>query len=168
MIYLIRKLERLAVEKITHIVFDHDGTLVNMGILEQSLFPGMYELLEFLVEEKVKLYVWTARSKASTIESLKTHKVMHLFEDICGGTDAPGKPSADGIHYLLPQINPKNVVVIGDSLGDIIGGKKFGAQTIGAMWGHQDPTAGRIYTEYGANNSFLTVNEFKEFIENKI
>ena len=155
-------------EKITHIVFDHDGTLVDTCVLPRMLYPGLRELLSFLKEKNVFLYVWTSRSNKSTRSSLEELDVMSHFDGVYGGDDGPGKPAPDGISVLLPEVNPQNVIVIGDSIGDIIGGKKFGASCIGAMWGHGDASASSIYKEYGASESFLTVNELKQYLEDKI
>ncbi len=57
------------------------------------------------------------------------------------------------------------MVVIGDSLGDIIGGSKFGAHCIGAMWGHRDASASKLYAEHGAKASFIEIKELRKYIE---
>jgi phosphoglycolate phosphatase-like HAD superfamily hydrolase len=155
-------------KKISYIVFDHDGTLVNTSGFPRSLYPGMKDLLKFLKNEEVKLFVWTARSRASTVSILEEQGILSYFEDICGSDNAAGKPSAAGIEFLLPGVKPENVIVIGDSLGDIIGGSKFGAHCIGAMWGHGDASAESMYAEYGAKNSFIEINKLKEYIEKLI
>lgn len=155
-------------KKITHIVFDHDGTLVDTAKMKARLFPGITDLLEKLHKNQIKMYVWTARTKRSAFDILHSLKVDTYFEDICGGNDAPGKPTPDGIFYLIPDVNPENVIVIGDSLGDIIGGTKFGAHCIGAMWGHGDASAAEAYASYGAKTSFIAVDECSKYIEKLI
>ena len=90
------------------------------------------------------------------------------FEGICGGYDALSKPSPEGISYLLDDINPENVVVIGDSLGDIIGGHKFGATALGAMWGHGNNHGYTAFKEHGARESFETVASLAKFLESHI
>ncbi len=155
-------------EKITHIVFDHDGTLVDTTKVTRALYPGIKDLLGFLQEKGIELYVWTMRSRASTQEILQKLGVAGHFKDICGVDDAPGKPSAAGLEYLLPEVGGQNVIVIGDSLGDIIGGTSFGAHCIGASWGHGDTKAALTYKSYGAKASFLRVDDCKEYIEKLI
>jgi len=151
-------------EKITHVVFDHDGTLVDTSRLERSLYPGIKDLVHFLADNNISMYVWTARSYASTKEILNKLGLASKFIDICGSNNAPGKPSPAGLEYLIPEVEAQNVIVIGDSLGDIIGGTKFGAHCIGASWGHGDETVAQMYAEYGAKASFLTVEECKQYI----
>jgi len=163
-----RKQVRAKMEKITHIVFDHDGTLVGTTTMEPYLYDGITEILDFLSKRQVKLYVWTARSKDSTHAILTDLGIRSHFEAICGGHDAQSKPSPDGIEMLVSPANPQNVIVIGDSLGDIIGGVSFGAHSIGAMWGHGDPNAAIAYEQRGAKASFLKVEKLKDYLDKLI
>lgn len=114
------------------------------------------------------MYVWTARGKQSTVQILTELNIYGHFEDVCGFDCAERKPSVAGIEYLLPEVDPNKVIVIGDSLGDIIGGKKFGAYCIGAMWAHGEAGAAETYAEYGASASFLSVEECQKHIEKLI
>lgn len=155
-------------KKISYIVFDNDGTLVDTSQVSKPLYAGMKDLLKHLKEKDVKLYVWTARSRASTVQILEKQGVSGFFEDICGSDNATSKPSPDGINFLLPGVNPENVIVIGDSLGDIIGGSKFGAHCLGAMWGHGDESAASMYAEYGAKKSFLKISELEKYLDELI
>ena len=155
-------------KKITHIVFDHDGTLVNTAKIPSFAYEGIEDLLKFLLENGVLLYVWTARSKESARRILDEVKLLKYFEAICGGYDALSKPSPSGIEYLVPGTSPENVVVIGDSLGDIIGGHKFGATALGAMWAHGNNYGYDGFKEHGAEESFETVASLKKFIESYI
>lgn len=151
-------------EKITHVVFDHDGTLVDTSGLRRFLYPGIKDLLETLSQNGIPMYVWTARGKASTEKILKELNAIKYFEDICGGDTATMKPSSEGLEYLLPDISPENVIVIGDSMGDIIGAKSFGARAMGALWAHRDERAVSHFLENGATDTFLTANDFREYI----
>ncbi len=146
-------------------MFDHDGTLVNTEQVERKLYPGIRELIGFLAEKQIPMFVWTMRSYASTKEILESLGVYSFFTDICGCNNAPSKPSPEGIEYLVPGVKAENVIVIGDSVGDIIGGKKFGAHTIGAGWGHGNSGAMQVYAEYGAHVSFMDVSELRTYIE---
>ncbi len=152
----------------THIVFDHDGTLIDMRTLEKKVFPGMLDVLKLLKESGVKMYVWTARSKESALDTLAKNGIESYFSDVCGGNNAASKPSPAGIEYLISEVNPQNVIVIGDSIGDIIGGQKFGATSFGAMWGHGSNEAFEIFKSYGAESSFREVKEFEDYLRKHI
>lgn len=124
---------------ISHVVFDHDGTLVNTSVYPKSLFEGIKELLLELKQQKIKLFVWTARDRRSTLEILKTLDILHLFEDISTASDGNVKPNIDGIKEMMPDTSADNVVIIGDSYTDILGAKNFGCQSVGVTW--QDPSS---------------------------
>ena len=65
-----------------HIVFDHDGTLVNTDISPYSLFPGMKDLLVDLKAFGFELYIWTARPRRSVLESTKKLDIIHFFSEL--------------------------------------------------------------------------------------
>lgn len=119
---------------ISHIVFDHDGTLVDTSRHPKVLFKGIYELLKELKDIGLKLYVWTARDRKSTQEILKNLEISHIFEDISTATDGIPKPNLDGLETMLFDVDPKNVLIIGDSYTDILGAKNFGCSSIVVLW----------------------------------
>lgn len=152
-------------KKIKYIVFDHDGTLVNTHSFERRFaFEGIPDLLETLQQKKIPMYVWTARKKNSTKEILQECGLLKYFKDICGGDSASAKPSADGLHYLLPEASVENIIVIGDSIGDIVGAKSFGATGIGALWSHDNLRYQNVFIENGASQTFADVAELKNWI----
>jgi phosphoglycolate phosphatase-like HAD superfamily hydrolase len=162
------------VENFTHIVFDHDGTLVNTEQYPTQAFEGMSELLPELLRCGYKLYVWTARGRGSTVEILRSLAMIEHFDLLSCGSENSAKPSPEGIQAILPGIEPSKVIVIGDSAGDMMGGSAFGAYCIGALWGHGSgaheqemsrlEASRKIMSEHGANKSFISVNELKEFL----
>ena len=87
---------------------------------------------------------------------------------MCGGDTAEMKPSTEGIKYLLEGQEYENVIVIGDSIGDIIGGKNFGATSLGAMWSHRTDQARGSFASYGAFKSFQDPKELLEFLKEYI
>lgn len=152
-------------KKITNIVFDHDGTLIDTNSFSKRFaYEGIADLLESLYQKNINMYVWTARKKNSTKEILQECGLLKYFKDICGGDTAQTKPSADGLHYLLPEVAVENIIVIGDSIGDIIGAKSFGATGIGALWSHDSLRYQNLFIENGASQTFDKVAELKDWI----
>jgi len=147
-----------------HIVFDHDGTLVDTE-KTRGLFPGIYELICELEQKGHEIYLWTARNRASTVEFLKTLGIIGKFSDICTSTDAQLKPVVDGLLNMLPEnVDPNFVLVIGDSYTDMIGAKKIGATGIGVTWGHSSSEQAQVLREFGADIILNEVNELKDYI----
>jgi phosphoglycolate phosphatase-like HAD superfamily hydrolase len=116
-----------------HVVFDCDGTLVDTSAYKVALFAGIKDFLGVLSLE-CQLYVWTARSRASTLRILQELGVYHYFEAICTIDDAPPKPHIGGLIDLVGKESKDGLFVIGDSSYDMMGAKNFGATALGAMW----------------------------------
>ena len=156
-------------EKITHIVFDHDGTLVNTNIAPRVLYPGIKDLLEKLTKTDVKLCVWTARRRFSVVEILNSLAIMEFFDDLSTPDDAQTKPDTEGLEEMLAGIDPKNIAVIGDSFADMLGGKKFGALCLGANWAANGSIKARQMLEkYGADVCLDSVEKLESFLLERI
>jgi phosphoglycolate phosphatase-like HAD superfamily hydrolase len=119
---------------ISHVVFDHDETLVNTQDSERTLYAGIAELLVNLRKANIHCYVWTARNRYSTLQSLKNLEILGHFDDISTATDTIPKPHIAGLQSMLSDVDPMEVMVVGDSFTDILGAKKFGAIAVGAVW----------------------------------
>jgi phosphoglycolate phosphatase len=116
-----------------YIIFDCDGTLVDTSQKNYPLFSGVRELLEDLAPD-FKLYVWTARDRASTQRILKENQVLSFFEEMFTASDGFIKPHPEGLERLVGGQDKSEIWVIGDSLSDIFGAKNFGSLAIGAIW----------------------------------
>jgi phosphoglycolate phosphatase len=158
----------LAKKNIKHIVFDHDGTLVDTSSFNRGVYPGIKDLLSYLSTRGINLYVWTARDRRSTVEILDSLDIIGQFKEMSCGSEALQKPSPEGISNMLRDIEPESVAVIGDSLGDVVGGSEFGALTFGAMWGHPSSSASSLMLDNGADFVCASVNDFKKIIEEYI
>ena len=115
------------------VVFDCDGTLFNTDLPRPTFYPGIKELLLDLAQD-CRLFVWTARGRASTLRILEDNGVKHLFEGISTPDDAPSKPHIRGLFDLLGESPKKSICVIGDSGMDMLGARNFGVLGIGAVW----------------------------------
>lgn len=154
--------------KFKDIVFDHDGTLVDTTVYPRSLFKGLKELLHDLNSQGVNCYIWTARNRQSTTEILTELGVIGQFKAMSCGGEMAQKPSVEGIENLGINPSKDGVLVIGDSLGDVIGGSSFGAFSAGALWGHGTDRGRAQMQKVGADICFATVEEFKKFLKDKI
>jgi phosphoglycolate phosphatase len=117
-----------------HIIFDHDGTLVNTDQSPYFLFDGMRELLIDLKNHGFELYIWTARPRRSVLETTKKCDILHFFNDTFCYDDGLPKPHPMGLKKLTEGIPKNEILHIGDSLTDIEGAKAFGIEVIAACW----------------------------------
>jgi phosphoglycolate phosphatase-like HAD superfamily hydrolase len=113
------------------IIFDMEGTLLTTHTGTVSFLPEIPLLLETL-SHKHKLYLWTARGRASTIEILKKLNWLKYFTDIKTSSDGPAKPNVELLKEIL-DLEDK-IILIGDSFQDMLGAKKLGAFAIAASW----------------------------------
>ena len=145
-------------------IFDHDGTLVDTTGLERLLYPGIRELLESIYKMGIPMFIWTARSQKSTCEIVASLGVEKFFQDICGGDTTARKPSVEGLEYLVPEASSESVVIIGDSIGDMLGAKAYGAFAIAALWSHAEKDISKLMLDNGADKVVRTVKEVEQFI----
>ncbi len=139
-----------------HVVFDCDGTLLNM---EQGGVPfeGIPELLHRLTQLEVELYLWTARDRASLMRYLQAKNLLRYFKDIRTSGEAAPKPYPEALQSMLKGIDPSMCAMIGDSWADMRGAKTFGCHAIGALW---DKSADREnLKEFGADVLVSTPSE---------
>jgi phosphoglycolate phosphatase len=147
-----------------HIVFDHDGTLVNTDISPYSLFPGMKDLLVDLKAFGFELYIWTARPRRSVLESTKKLDIIHFFSELYCYDDGLPKPHVMGLEKLTSGISKKNILHIGDSLTDIQGAHAFGIEVVAACWNNPDQV--NTYQAL-ADYTALDLNQCREIIKGK-
>ena len=60
------------------------------------------------------------------------------------------------------------MIVIGDSIGDIIGAKSFGATAVAVLWDKKDERAEAAFIQAGAYKTFFSPQELKLFLEKSI
>ena len=154
------------------IIFDHDGTLMHTETRDFYLFPKMKELILDLTRQGFHLCVWTARGRASTVNSLKNAGIMEYFDDVFGSDDGLAKPHTMGLIKLTDGFLKKNILHIGDSLADVHGALDFGIQVIYACWNNSNQVQKREENngnERDIDNVFEArkIDDCRAIIENK-
>jgi len=131
-----------------HIVFDCDGTLLNM---EQggTPFAGIPELLHRLQALDFQLYVWTGRDRASLQRLLTEKNLLRFFVETSAASEAAPKPYPEALQTMLKGVDPQSCVMIGDSWADMKGARLFGCFAIGAIW--NSPSGRAALEEFGAH-----------------
>ncbi|WP_164848393.1 HAD family hydrolase [Halobacteriovorax sp. HLS] len=109
-------------------------TFLNRPEYKYDLFNGVKELILKLSELGYRLYVWTGRDRASTLRILKELDVAKYFFDFRCMDDTIPKPHPMGLEQLVGEYDRSKIIMIGDSVTDIQGAKKFGCRSIGALW----------------------------------
>lgn len=111
---------------------------LTVGKFENSLYPGIQELLARLNAEGFPMYVATSKPETTAKEVLEHFALDTYFTEICGATmDSSRESKEDVITYLLEKVgNAGQVVMIGDTDYDVLGAAAHGIPTVGVSWGY--------------------------------
>ena len=112
------------------------------GMLENSVYDGIPELLDHLKGKGKTLIVATSKPEAFTLEILRHFGLYDYFDFIAGATmDDTRNKKADIIRYALENCHiadKSSAVMIGDREHDIIGARENGLASIGVLFGYGD------------------------------
>jgi phosphoglycolate phosphatase len=110
-----------------------------VGMLENSVFPGVIAALEALAAMNYRLFVATSKNEIYARRILEHFGLARFFADI-HGAEPDGHRSNKGelIAYVLKRhtIDPPDAAMIGDREHDAWGAKKAGVWAIGVLWGY--------------------------------
>jgi len=112
--------------------FMRDELVLNQGKLQ--VFPGMRQVLKTLSSNN-SLYIITSNESHVVNQFLSLHQLT-MFKDIIGSEKEPSKVKK--IQMIKEQNGHKDVFYIGDTVGDIIEGKKAKVDTVAVSWGWHD------------------------------
>jgi phosphoglycolate phosphatase len=105
---------------------------------EVKPYEGIRELLSALKERGIKLAVLSNKPHAETIRVVETLFGEGYFDILQGQKDGvPIKPDPAGAVLIMEQLQlqPEEVLYLGDTATDMKTGKGAGAYTLGALWG---------------------------------
>lgn len=126
------------------------------------LFPGVENLISQLVK-KYKLAIATGSSRVTTRYSIKK-EFQKNFQTIVTINDVEkGKPAPDQLFLAAKKmkVNPKDCLMIGDSVYDILSAKKAGMDSIGVLTGY---TSKKELQKAGATSVLKNVLGLKDIL----
>jgi len=135
------------------------------GINENSIFPGVVELLESLKSRKFNMFIATSKPTVHANTVLDNFGITKYFQYVKGsnlnGTES-GKPEI--IAHIIEKFNLEKdkTVMIGDRFYDIIGAKENGIDSIGVTFGYGGETE---LKEAGATYICNSVKEIYKIIQ---
>ncbi len=127
-------------------------------------FSGIERVLKLLKESENIICINTANGSSLVRQKFESEGLIDCIAEIVGG-DIPGSKS-EKIKMLMNKYSflPENTWMIGDTMGDIIEGKKAGVNTAAVTYGwhrHENMLS------TGADHFFRTVSEMENFFRNK-
>lgn len=123
--------------------FMRDELVLNQEKLQ--VFPGMRQVLKTLSSNN-SLYIITSNESHVVNQFLSLHQLT-MFKNIIGSEKEPSKVKK--IQMIIEQNGHNNVFYIGDTVGDILEGKKAKVDTVAVSWGWHDlQKLRKIYPSY--------------------
>lgn len=110
-----------------------------IGIFENSLYPGIFELIQELAKER-KLYLATSKPTEYAKRILQHYDIAKFFESAVGCEfDGRRSTKEEIIKYAIESSvvdSLSQYLMIGDRLHDILGAKAVGIDSIGVLYGY--------------------------------
>lgn len=108
-----------------------------VGKFENYPYPGIRELLEKLKKKGFRLLVATSKPEELSVEILEKFELAKYFDRIYGASLDISRSSKEAvISYLLEaEGGPEDMVMVGDTVFDVIGAAAHRIPTIGVSWG---------------------------------
>ena len=105
------------------------------GVYEAQLFPHIKDLLSELAKD-YPLYITTTKNTPIALTMTQNFEIDHFFDGIYGSSPQ-ALHKADVIHQTLNnhQLEPEQVVIIGDTKFDMIGAQETGIKKLAVTWG---------------------------------
>lgn len=137
---------------------------IPIGRFENTPYPGIRELLETLRDRGHRLFIATSKPEGMSVEILEHFGLAHFFTDICGATmDGSRSTKEDVIAYLFGKNRGEGkILMVGDTVYDILGAKAHGIPAIGVAWGYGNV---RDMTEAGAIAIAESTEELLELLD---
>ena len=110
-----------------------------LGLQDEPLFPGMFELIHDLKNNK-EFYIGVAtnKSRIALNNGLKKHNLNNVFDITFTMDEAKAKPDPDMAIQAMSKLNvkKKSTIIVGDTINDIGLGVNAGINSIGVSWGY--------------------------------
>ncbi len=110
------------------------------GLLENSVYKGIPELLENLKAAGKTLVVATSKPEEYSVKIIEHFGLSKYFENVCGSNiDETRSKKDEVISYAIERnhiADKSKILMIGDRKHDILGAKKVGLKSCGVLFGY--------------------------------
>ena len=123
-----------------------------------AVFPGAYDFIKKLAARKYKMAIASSGHRNTVLKTLKINKMGKFFDMILATDEFSKKAMIEKIMTTL-GFEPKNSVMITDTVGDIRVAKSLGLKTIAITWGFQSAK------DLRSSGTDYLVDNFKQLFE---
>jgi len=137
----------IPVDDIERVVWAYRGRYEDVGLFENTVYPGIAEMLDELVAAGHTLSLATAKPETTATRIIEHFGFTDYFAFQAGATIEVGtgrRTKADVIEYALMSLglgatDLPRVVMVGDRDHDVEGAHHNGIRCIGVTWGFGSP-----------------------------
>ena len=129
-------------ENVMEAVAKYREYFATKGLYENSVYPGMPELLQTLKEKGKHLVVATSKPEEYSIKIIEHFGLSKYFDFVCGSLmDESRSKKSEVIAYALQRCglsdsDKERVLMVGDRFHDIEGAKQNGLKSCGVLFGY--------------------------------
>ena len=129
-------------ENVMEAVAKYREYFATKGLYENSVYPGIPELLQSLKEKGKHLVVATSKPEEYSIKIIEYFGLSKYFDFVCGSLmDESRSKKSEVIAYALQRCglsdsDKERVLMIGDRFHDIEGAKQNGLKSCGVLFGY--------------------------------
>lgn len=128
----------IASDKVDEAVAYYRALYQDHGKYDNTPYPGVLELVQKLKADGHRLFVATSKPEHMSVDIMEHFGLAPYFERICGSLlDGVRDKKAAVIEYLLEGIGPaEGLVMVGDTVFDVLGAAELNIPTIAVSWGY--------------------------------
>ena len=127
-------------DKIPDAIKKYREYFAEKGLFENSVYPGIPELLSTLKQNGKKLVVATSKPEDFSIRIIEHFDLTKYFENVCGSLHDTTRITKDEvIKFAIERNNisdKSKILMIGDRKHDILGAKKNSIKSCGVLFGY--------------------------------
>ena len=133
-------------ENVMEAVAKYREYFATKGLYENSVYPGIPELLQTLKEKGKHLVVATSKPEEYSIKIIEHFGLSKYFDFVCGSLmDESRSKKSEVIAYALERCgldeeDKNRVLMVGDRFHDIEGAKQNGLKSCGVLFGYGSRT----------------------------
>lgn len=135
------------------------------GLYENSVYPGIRELLTKLKEDGRNLVVATSKPTIFSVKILEHFGLISYFSQVIGSNlDGTRVEKGEVIAFALSElgtVTKKEIVMIGDRMHDVIGANDNGIDAIAVGYGYG---SNKELQEANPNHIISTVEELTKYL----
>jgi len=128
-------------EKSLRAVAKYRERFSTIGLFENKVYDGIYDVLQKLTDSGHVLALATSKPKVFADRIMAKYRLRPYFKVICGSElDGTRNDKNEVIEYAIEQLgcNRENVIMVGDRKHDIIGAKKCNIASCGVRFGYAE------------------------------